>query len=40
MTSRNVEKLRKRFPDKFNERVAVDRDLKEERRVLEDETQK
>jgi NTP pyrophosphatase (non-canonical NTP hydrolase) len=36
MLERNVAKLKARFPDKFTEQKAVDRDLDAERKILED----
>jgi uncharacterized protein YabN with tetrapyrrole methylase and pyrophosphatase domain len=32
----NIEKLRARFPDKFNQDDALNRDLNKERQTLED----
>lgn len=34
--TKNIEKLRLRFPDKFNESDAINRDVAAERRLLED----
>ena len=35
--AKNIEKLRKRYPEKFSEELALNRDLKGERTILEQE---